>query len=61
MSPADHEMLEIRRAFEKYGLAELLVAADGTVSTHIGVLRLLMVVSQHDDLLLELRRAVQTR
>lgn len=34
------EFEEVRRVFEKYGISELLVSADGSLSPHIGVLRL---------------------
>lgn len=52
MTPAEHELLEIRRAFEKHGLGELCVAADGSIVPHLGVLRLLTFLSQRKETLM---------
>ena len=56
---AEHEIEEVRRAFEKHGFADLLVDAQGKVSPHIGVLRLLAFIARHNldaELLLLLRK-----
>ena len=42
------EMDEVIRAFEKYGLQKLLVSADGTMSPHVGVLRVLQWLSDNE-------------
>ena len=41
-------MEEVRRAFEKFGISELLITADGSISPHIGVLRLCRYLSDND-------------
>ncbi len=48
---AEYEMQEVRRAFEKFGIADLLVSADGSISPHIGVLRLLHYLSDKNYIL----------
>lgn len=35
-----HELDEVRRVFEKHGMADLLVSADGSISHSLGVMRL---------------------
>ena len=47
-------MREVVRAFEKYGLAHLLVDANGNVSPQVGVMRLLAALRAAEDRLLEL-------
>ncbi len=39
------EVLEVKRAFEKFGLSRLLVSANGTESPHLAVLRVLQWLS----------------
>jgi hypothetical protein len=56
VTPAEHELLEVRRAFEKFGFGDLLIAADGTVAPHLGVLRVLAFLTQDIDRVLALRR-----
>lgn len=51
MTSAEHEMEEVHRAFEKFGIVDLLVSADGSISPHLGVLRLLHYLSENDLLL----------
>ena len=54
MSDAEHEMREVVRAFEKYGLGELVTSAHGTSSPHIAVLRVLKLLMERDlDVLLK--------
>lgn len=48
MNNAEYEMEEVRRAFEKFGISELLITADGSISPHIGVLRLCRYLSDND-------------
>jgi hypothetical protein len=62
-SNASFEMEEVRRAFEKFGISELLVAADGSISPHIGCLRLFRYLSDNGlmiDLHLAILRARQS-
>lgn len=48
MNNAEYEMEEVRRVFEKFGISELLITADGSISPHIGVLRLCRYLSDND-------------
>ena len=48
---AEYEMEEVRRAFEKFGISDLLISADGSISPHLGVLRLLHYLSENDLML----------
>jgi hypothetical protein len=45
---AEWEVREVRRAFEKFGLSELLVSAHGTLSPQLAVTRLLTFIAQRD-------------
>jgi hypothetical protein len=51
MTNAEYEMQEVRRAFEKFGISDLLISADGSISPHVGVLRLLHYLSDNDLML----------
>jgi len=55
MTDAEYEMQEVVRAFDKHGLGQLLVTADGSQSPHIAVLRVLRLIMER-DLDLELKR-----
>lgn len=56
-SNANLEVEEVRRAFEKFGISDLLVDAHGGVSPHIGVLRLCQYLSDN-GLLIDLHIAI---
>jgi hypothetical protein len=45
---AEWEVREVRRAFEKFGLSELLVSAHGTLSPQLAVTRLLTFIAQRN-------------
>lgn len=51
MNNTEYEMEEVRRAFEKFGISDLLVSADGSISPHLGILRLLHYLSENDLIL----------
>lgn len=51
MNNAEYEMEEVRRAFEKFGISDLLISADGSISPHLGILRLLHYLSENDLML----------
>lgn len=48
MESTDYEMKEVCRVLEKYGLGELLVTADGTLSPSMAVLRICQFFSDAD-------------
>ncbi len=57
---ATWEVREVRRAFEKFGLSELLVSAHGTLSPQLAVTRLLTFVAQR-NLDVELKATASNR